>query len=223
MKYSWLILTILVGCTQHNAADTTQTATATATVTDPDAGKITRPSWGFFVADPKFKPEWRNATLKAIQELGPNLLQVNPDDGDKFFPPGYKTLNIEGRKAFWLMFISALIRYESNYDPSETYQESFKDNAGANVISRGLLQISVESGNGNAYRCGVTTTSLHDPVTNLRCGVRIMNYWMGKDKVITKRVTPTRDDSGWRGIARYWGPMRKDEKILAVAAKTAKI
>lgn len=216
MKYLLLIALTLTACTQKIPPPYgTDTVTSTATSTATETAKT--PEWKYSVANPKFLPAWKDATLKALEELGPNLLNKVPADAEKFYP-GFSRLDHEGRKAFWLMFISSLIQYESNYDPATTYQESFKDNAGANVISRGLLQISVESGNGSYYRCGVTTTSLHDPVTNLRCGVKIMNYWMGRDGVITSKSGDT-----WLGIARYWGPMRKDEKVSAIALKTRAI
>src|SRR5829696_2457230 len=82
------------------------------------------------------------------------------------------------------------------------------------VISRGLLQISKESGNG--YGCGIVNEMvLHDPATNIACGVRIMARWIGQDGYIARR-----QNGKWRGLARYWSPFRKDNHKAQMAAWT---
>jgi hypothetical protein len=160
-------------------------------------------------------PEWTRFAHTAISELGSELLASNPRDvGD--YCPSYHRLNQDQRRAFWVYLLSRLARFESNQDPGVRYTESFDDSRGNPVISRGLLQISMESANG--YGCGIEDAmELHDPETNIRCGVRILNRWVAeRDGVIAART-----DGGWRGAARYWSPFRNDTKRSQIASATA--
>jgi hypothetical protein len=102
--------------------------------------------------------------------------------------------------------MSALTRFESNFDPSVEFTEPNIFNAQGNrVISRGLLQISRESANG--YGCGIANEQqLHDPATNLACAVRIMNRLVPRDDVIGSTASP------WRGMAAYWSPFRRPDR-----------
>ncbi|MFN7054831.1 hypothetical protein [Hyphomonas sp.] len=156
--------------------------------------------------------EWTRLTLAALDRHGEALLSRVPDDIADFCPP-YPGLDREARKQVWLMLMSALARYESNHRTDVQFQESFNDSQGNPVISRGLLQISIESGRG--YRCVIPEAeALHDADVNLSCGVRILNRWTGeRDGLVASRVTPTgAGDNGWRGAARYWSPFRDAAK-----------
>lgn len=80
--------------------------------------------------------------------------------------------------------ISKMAEYESGFKPETKYVESFKDAKGANVVSRGLFQLSIESSNQSAYKCGIKVADeLHDADTNIKCMVNIAHYWLNKDKV----------------------------------------
>lgn len=104
--------------------------------------------------------------------------------------------------AYSLMYEMA--RYESGFKLEATYKESFKDSKGKNVISRGLYQLSVESANQSAYACNVTEKTLHDPLVNISCAVKIFGYWAKRDNTLM---------SGKRGgCARYWSVCRTNSK-----------
>ena len=99
------------------------------------------------------------------------------------------------------MLISSMSQYESGFNTNASHVEKFKNSKQENVVSRGLLQISSESGNG--YGCHIAAEAdLDNPAINLACGVRIMNRYIVKDGVVTAH------DGIWRGGARYWNVLR---------------
>ncbi|NQZ01269.1 MAG: hypothetical protein HRT45_11440 [Bdellovibrionales bacterium] len=157
--------------------------------------------------------EWTLLMLESLEEFGQLLIDKRPQDITRFCPE-YDSLNAKGRVWFWVYLFSVMARYESAFDPETFFREPFNDRFGNRVESRGLLQISVESGRG--YRCDIPQEEdLHDPAVNLECGVRIMERWIGRDSVLSGQ-----QGSSWRGGARYWAVLRGGsrnlvEKILA--------
>lgn len=152
--------------------------------------------------------EYTDMLVQALDELGADLLAYTPKDFHSWCG------NAAKKKEFYVMLFSSLARFESAFKPATSYTENFKDAKGVPVVSRGLLQISKESANG--YGCNIKDDKeLHDPRTNLRCGVRIAARWIPRDGVIQGKET-----AGWRGMARYWSPFRKDDRIAAMKAKT---
>ena len=149
---------------------------------------------------------WQNHVEEAIERYGAALLSVTPRDIEEWCP-SFAEQDKEERKAFWAYLMSSLMKYESNYDPSVTYLEPFRDANGKRVVSRGLLQLSKESSNG--YGCGIVDPQeLHNPKTNLVCAVRIMNRWIERDKAIQFKTSANK----WHGLARYWSPFRNVQK-----------
>lgn len=212
MKFLIFALLFLVGCSQVPAPDvpskTDQLENNGHVVPDPQTS---------YVADWP-NPAWSQMAAKALKELGGDLLKITPVDID------YYCNQVDPREAwartdkiaFWVMQISALARFESGFNPSTSYQEDFRDQQGNYVISRGLLQLSQESANG--YGCNITNAQqLHDPETNIRCGVRILNRWVARDKAIASSEAP------WKGAARYWSPFRSAEKKAAMRLKTRQV
>lgn len=154
---------------------------------------------------------WTQVAHQAIAVLAPQLVTLTPTDIDAFCP-GYRAANPDGRRAFYVSLLAELARYESNFDPSVTFTESFNDAAGRRVVSRGLLQLSQESANG--YGCGITDAQqLHDPETNIRCAVRILGRWVERDGVIAGY-----NAGAWRGASRYWSPFRDRNKLVDLQA-----
>lgn len=171
-------------------------------------------------ADWDHKPDgssWTAITVQALQENGAALLNSAPNDIAQFCP-NYENLTRENQVAFWTLLISSLARFESNHDPATSYVEKFRDRQGNFIVSRGLLQLSIESGRG--YNCNIPDAqSLHDPEVNLTCGVTIMNRWVGqRDGMITGK-----SGGKWRGAARYWSPFRNAQKTTAIAERTRKL
>ncbi|WP_374077109.1 transglycosylase SLT domain-containing protein [Bdellovibrio bacteriovorus] len=145
--------------------------------------------------------EWSAHVDRELDKLGQNLLDVIPADASVFCPK-YKSLSYAQRKQYWAFLISSMVRFESNFNTNASYTEAFNDSNGKRVVSRGLLQISIESG--NAYGCGFRTAQeLHDPMKNLSCGIRILDRWLGRDGRIAGKVS-----NAWRGGARYWSVLR---------------
>lgn len=153
----------------------------------------------------KNSKEWSDFVYLKLDTLGTDLLDVIPADRATFCP-NYGNLSYSQRKQYWTYMLSAMARFESNFNTNSKYTEAFSDSNGNNVISRGLLQISIESGNG--YGCGLKSAQdLHDPLQNLACGIRILNRWVGRDGRIAGKVS-----GSWRGGARYWAVLREGDK-----------
>ncbi len=151
--------------------------------------------------------KWTYFTQRAIGKYGQGLLSSTPRDVVKYCPR-YPDLSRTQRGDFWVHLISKLAYFESSYNPETSYVELFYDNNGNSIVSRGLLQISKESANGSNYRCGINNEKeLHDPKTNLECGVRILNKWITTDGVVVAK-----EGDRWRGAARYWSPFRDSGK-----------
>lgn len=148
---------------------------------------------------------WSEHVYNELPTLGPALLAANPTDA-KIFCPNFSNLSESERKQFWAFFISSMAKFESGFDPNESYTEGFKDSSNSYVVSRGLLQISLESSKG--YRCGfLTGRELYHPTKNLSCGIKILNHWMKKDNRIASRT-----GLSWKGGARYWAVLRQSRK-----------
>ncbi|MGZ3840678.1 MAG: transglycosylase SLT domain-containing protein [Bdellovibrio sp.] len=160
------------------------------------------PLWDDKVADGK---DWTVHVNAELDRLGKNLLDVVPAD-KTLFCPKYGQLSYDQRKQYWAFIISAMARFESNFKTDSTYKESFRDSHGNRVVSRGLLQISIESG--NSYGCGFKDAQeLHDPKKNLSCGIRILDRWLDRDGRIAGKV-----GGSWKGGARYWAVLRSTNK-----------
>lgn len=155
---------------------------------------------------------WTAATEAAVQASG--LSGSTPTDVE-IFCPAYKDRSAEDRKIFWVGLLSIVARPESNFKPETTYTEAFADSKGKKVISRGLLQISIESANQKKYACGIQKAEdLHDPAINLACGVKILDAWVKTDNVIATYGT-----SPAKGGGRYWSTLRERRKHLPEITK----
>lgn len=153
--------------------------------------------------------EYSAMLVRALQSHGKSLLAAVPADHAKWCDDFSKADKLQ----FYVMLVSALARFESGFNTNEKYVEDFEDVNGNSVVSRGLLQISIESANG--YGAGIKNVAeLHDPEINLRTGVLILNKWIPRDGVVQGGSS-----GAWRGAARYWSPFRKVDRIAAIQAK----
>lgn len=178
MKYFTLLLAVSILCFPHK-------------INAYQAPKEYRAAWR--------ETEYTEFFLKAVEELGGDLLNVEPEDLSEFTDKDFEKLD---KKQFYLSMISNLSRFESSHNPLAYYQEENLQ------YSRGLLQLGKISV--NSYGCNIRfERELHDPETNIRCAVRIMNKWIASDKRIVGGV-----QGKWLGVARYWSPFRNKE-ILA--------
>lgn len=180
----------------------TPTPTATPLPSNEAVLRDVIPLWEAKVSDGK---TWSDHVDRQLETLGADLLDVIPADRTTFCPK-YSSLSYSQRKQYWTFMLSAMTRFESNFNTNTKYTEDFNDSNGNKVISRGLLQISIESG--NAYGCGFKSAQeLHDPLKNLSCGIRILNRWVARDGRMAGKVSGT-----WRGGARYWAVLREGDK-----------
>lgn len=146
---------------------------------------------------------WTTAAYAAVDQNATTLLARSPADVERFYP-GFDSLGEGQKRSFWVYLLSAISEKESNHRPETSYRENFKDSSGNFVVSRGLLQLSLESVRG--YGLSVDTEDdLHDPGTNLRCGAKILAHWLARDGVISGK-----DAARWLGSARYWSVLRDE-------------
>ncbi|KHD89038.1 MAG: hypothetical protein OM95_06210 [Bdellovibrio sp. ArHS] len=178
------------------------TPAAPSEPSSPTPGTDVTPLWESKVSAGR---EWTAHVNNELDRLGQDMLDVIPADASTFCP-NYKNLAYAQRKQYWTHLMSSMVKFESNFNTNTSYTESFNDSQGRRVVSRGLLQISIESG--NAYGCAFKSSKdLHDPLQNLSCGIRILNRWVGRDGRIAGKVS-----NNWRGGARYWSVLRAGDK-----------
>lgn len=171
-----------------------------------DATAVNTPMWSKVSRSSK----WDATIERSLLGENKDLLDAVPKDAKKFCP-NFDNLKQDERIDFWLQLISALAEKESSFRSHLSYREGFRDKYGNRVVSRGLLQLSKFSS--RLYGCPIRSDSdLHDPETNLLCGLKIMKRWIQHDKVIAGG-----GPGAWRGLARYWGPFRT-KKLASIRA-----
>lgn len=149
---------------------------------------------------------WTMAAEAAVTAT--DLISQTPKDIDRFCP-SYPSLSLYDKSRFWAGLLSAMAKFESNFDTQTAFTETLRDSQGNPVVSRGLLQISVESANQERYGCGTLMASdLHNPVVNLSCGARILSKWVRDDGVISHSETRV------AGGGRYWSVLRPNNQNL---------
>ena len=106
--------------------------------------------------------------------------------------------------------MAAVIKYESNFKPTATYTEGFKNGKGEYIVSTGLFQVSYESVRGYGY-LNETTESLKDPIKNLSIGVAIFKKLCSQDGTICGT-----GNEPYKGAARYFSTLRNYGKLSEV-------
>jgi hypothetical protein len=150
-------------------------------------------------------------TTHLLNELSNReFLTITPKDF-KDWCPSYPSLTTKDRAEVIAQLISVMAQRESGFNPKSKFQEAFFDSKGKPVISRGLLQISIESA--NSYGCGFKDAKeLHDPLKNLSCSVKIIERWVTRNKQMFGMV-----DGKWRGgCSSYWSVCRSGSRSYPV-------
>lgn len=165
---------------------------------------------------------WTRLAERAVSAAA--LARLTPTDIG-FFCPRYPVLANQERQKFWVGLLSAMAKPESNFQPQRYYREKFVDRRGEPVISRGLLQISIESANQKRYSCAIPyPAKLHDPATNLHCGAKILARWVSADGVIAHSSKSQPTASLHLGGGRYWSVLRANKGHLPqIAAFTRQL
>lgn len=154
------------------------------------------------------RPEWTPILVKALETHGLGLLQGK-----------YEGACGEA-KAFWVMLLSSLARYESGFKPETSYTENFADSKGKKVISRGIFQLSFESANQSRYGCALKDSlELHEAETGIVCAVKIANFLVSDSGAIHGKGA----SGSWLGLSRYFSPFRNSEKTKAMLDKARSI
>lgn len=145
---------------------------------------------------------WSRAALSALKTHGRPLVDLVPADIATWCP-AYPQATDAGRRAFWVGFLSALAKYESNYKPHVV---------GGDGKWHGLLQIL--PGTARGYKCHARTgKALRDGGANLSCAIRIMAVTVPRDGVIHGY----KNKKG-QGVTADWGPMHSKPKRHEMAA-----
>lgn len=146
--------------------------------------------------------EWTKAALAAVATEDAALAQSVPADIAAWCP-AYKDASLANRRAFWAGLMSALAKYESNWNPSA---------AGGGGRWIGLMQISPKTASGNSCSAQ-SSAALKDGAANLACAVRILARDVARDGVVAGK--------GNQGVGRQWAPFRKSAKRGDMAAWTS--
>lgn len=159
MKSLLVLLVLLVGCESTSMQPKTEVPKEEAAVTPPTftPTKLVL-AWG------TSRQDWTDHLVKEIKasNLKPSVK--------------YPCKKVDQATCF-AHLVSIMAKFESGFKPEVEYKESFNDSKGNPVISRGLLQMSIESANQKAYGCGIKKEKdLHDPFVNLSCAVKIIAY-----------------------------------------------
>ena len=123
--------------------------------------------------------------------------------------PAFDTLGREGRKAFYLAFISGIAQYESNFQRDVKFLEA------SGHYSRGLLQLGqLALSYYPESRCDVSgdPRQLHDLRENLACGVMLVSHWTRQDGFIASAGNVGDADARFFGSARYWATLREGRR-----------
>ena len=143
--------------------------------------------------------DWSSFIFTEIEVNGQALL-TTPVSDVATFCPNYNSLSKYQKINFWGALISAMVRYESNYNPTLRYVESTMGAdpiTGAQVASEGLLQLSYQDSKwypfcnefswaaDKNFAANDPRKTILDPYKNLRCGMKILNQQIAKRKEIT--------------------------------------
>ncbi len=171
-----------------------------------------------------YSSDYTNYLIEGIELFGKELLNTSKNINNAGFCPNYNNLNVNERMSFWVMFLSTVAKHESGFDTNAKYLEPRSGH-----YSRGLLQIGYNSSHLKPYSCGFETPyeMNTNPRKNLHCGVKILNYWIKKDKTIRHYKA---DGKRWLGAARYWSVVRfeiwqqaKKNRLTEIKTNTQKL
>lgn len=165
---------------------------------------------------------WSQIVFNALKGSASSL--INKSDDMEIFCPKYAELQETQKINAVGMLISAMVRYESNFDPLARLAEPSLGTdpiTGQMVYSEGLLQLSYQDGIGRSY-CKFDwdldkklspkdpKKSILDPARNLDCGVRILAEQVDKYGSLVIEH------------GAYWAVIRKNgkfQKINEIASK----
>jgi len=150
------------------------------------------------------KPEW---TKQALESVRNSKLPTSSYSDMPEMCPKFKDMNLDQKVEVMAQFMSALAQAEnSKFVVDKEYKEKFKSSStGDYVISTGLYQISKSSTSASSYGCKWSSQSeLHDPLKNIACAVKVMNYWTKSGNLMGTQLAQK------TGCGAYWAVCRPD-------------
>lgn len=132
---------------------------------------------------------------------------IDIDDLNELNCPGYNTVtDNELKKDFWVVFLSALVRSESAFNP-KAHSRAPKGKTG----SYGLLQLT---GATARNQCGLNSKEeIADPDNHLRCGVKLLSWQLeGAPTSSGKKRRPDLEGQLFGKYILLWGPLRQNDK-----------
>ena len=143
---------------------------------------------------------WTRSALSALKDHGRVLESTVPHDIADWCP-AYPVASPDQRRAFWVGFLSALVKHESTYRAHAV---------GGGGKWYGLTQILPATARHYGCRARSGAALKHGP-ENLSCAIRIMARTVARDGVISR---------GMRGVAADWGPLHSRAKRADMMAWT---
>lgn len=205
MKLTFFIICVVfvTGCQSF----TKNTQSPSPSADDKPSTASVELAWG------KHRAEWSKFLVEKFSQS--SALSVDLKDADDWCPK-YNSLDKSDRALVLSQLVSIMAKRESGFNPASKYTEAFNDSKGRPVISRGLLQISIESA--NSYGCNFKDAQeLHDPTKNLACGIKIIERWLERDHRLGGKVA-----GKWQGCARYWSVCRAVSRSYPVVTSFTK-
>ena len=189
MKHVWIAVAalMLAACASTEGGN----ATPAVVIPQPPAPVAFAADWDGVAPDAQ---AWTGYLESALNEFGQPLLASPPSDVAPFCA-NYAQLSARDKKQFWIVFISAMAKRESNFNPHSIYAEP----APLNQNSIGLLQLSLTDN--RSYGCSFANEAdIEDPRKNLECGVRIMARRLANGEI--------GGGGNHHGLAAYWATLR---------------
>lgn len=149
---------------------------------------------------PKEASLWTQHAFSVVDKFGVDLMNGTSDIRD--FCPTYLTLTRNEKINFWVYLVSAIVKYESDFNPVSRFEETTLGTDSVTqrpVWSEGLLQLSYQDSTSytfcNEFNWKVDqnlsaadpTKTILEPIKNLTCGIRILNEQVKKKDLIATR------------------------------------
>lgn len=172
---------------------------------------------------------WSQHVFDIIENEEADTFLPGTDDVEMFCPR-YDELTNRERVNFWGFLVSAIVRFESNFNPTARYQESTMGTDPIThrpVFSEGLMQLSYQDMQGYKF-CDFDWAadkglnpkdpkkSILDPLKNLSCGVKILAHQIRRKG----NIALSREQGGL-----YWSVLGLDSahsKVPMIAEMTKK-
>jgi hypothetical protein len=157
---------------------------------------------------------WTQWLSEELEAHAPDLIRSTPRDATDFCA-AWPWLGRHDREQVWITLISAIAKYESDFNPSA----SFKEPPPLEEDSIGLMQLSLSDA--KDFHCGFKTEhEIEDPRRNLDCAVRILDHPLPRGGLIGGRLETDR-----AGAAFYWAVLNDnghpDSRAFIVAQTNA--